>query len=163
MAESMRSGAANWAMTPGAAVCASRMMSEKDMISAGGNMNHDELDRILSKQDDIQPSSGFAVSVMEAVREEATAPPPIPFPWKRALPILLFAVLALAAVAVAGVAAITQIGRGATGPPVAASLWSMLPAQARSPMGVDLGWAAAALFAAFVSAKVSMRLAAGRT
>jgi len=29
---------------------------------------------------------GFLASVMDRVREEAAAPPPIPFPWKRALP-----------------------------------------------------------------------------
>lgn len=45
----------------------------------------DEFDRILS-DDEILPSSGFTASVMEAVRREAAAPPPIPFPWKRALP-----------------------------------------------------------------------------
>lgn len=45
-----------------------------------------ELDGILSGERAIVPSSGFAASVMEKVRREAAAPPPIPFPWKRALP-----------------------------------------------------------------------------
>ncbi len=50
-------------------------------------MTNNELDRVLvSKDDDILPSSGFVASVMEAVRVEAIAPPPISFPWKRALP-----------------------------------------------------------------------------
>jgi hypothetical protein len=40
--------------------------------------------------DDIVPSSGFTASVMDAVTREATAPPPIPFPWKRALPGLIW-------------------------------------------------------------------------
>ena len=48
-----------------------------------------EIDRILSTEDALVPSSGFLASVMERVREEATAPPPIPFPWKRALPGML--------------------------------------------------------------------------
>ena len=48
--------------------------------------DEDEMDRILSGEDEILPSSGFTVSVMDAVRREAAAPPPIPFPWKRALP-----------------------------------------------------------------------------
>ena len=34
-----------------------------------------EIDRILSREDEILPSSGFAVSVMDAVRREAAAPP----------------------------------------------------------------------------------------
>ena len=49
-------------------------------------MSGDDLDQILSEEDDILPSSGFASSVMDAVRCEASAPPPIPFPWTRALP-----------------------------------------------------------------------------
>jgi hypothetical protein len=44
------------------------------------------LDRILATEEALIPSSGFLVSVMESVREEAAAPPPIPFPWKRAIP-----------------------------------------------------------------------------
>ncbi len=50
-----------------------------------------EINRILSREDEILPSSGFTVSVMDAVRREAAAPPPIPFPWKRALPGLVAA------------------------------------------------------------------------
>ncbi len=49
-------------------------------------MTHDELDRILSSNDDLAPSSGFVTSVMDAVRQEASTPAPIPFPWRRALP-----------------------------------------------------------------------------
>jgi hypothetical protein len=48
--------------------------------------NHDAIDRILASDDSLVPSSGFAAGVMERVRDEATAPPPIPFPWMRALP-----------------------------------------------------------------------------
>jgi len=46
----------------------------------------DELDRILSQSETIVPSSGFTARVMEAVEQEALAPPPIAFPWKRAVP-----------------------------------------------------------------------------
>ena len=45
-----------------------------------------EIDRILAAEEPLIPSSGFLASVMEGVREEAAAPPPIPFPWKRAVP-----------------------------------------------------------------------------
>jgi hypothetical protein len=59
-------------------------------------MTNDELDRILSsKDDDILPSSGLAGSVMEAIHSGAITPPPIPFPWKRALPGLAASALAL--------------------------------------------------------------------
>ena len=43
-------------------------------------MRDDEIDRILSSEEGIVPSSGFTVSVMEEVMREASTPPPIPFP-----------------------------------------------------------------------------------
>lgn len=60
-------------------------------------MRDDELDRILGADEDVLPSSGFHDSVMEAIHREATALPPIPFPWTRAWP-----ALAATAVAVVG-------------------------------------------------------------
>jgi hypothetical protein len=48
--------------------------------------NSDKIDAILANQDEIVPSSGFLAHVMEKVQEEAVALPPIPFPWKRAIP-----------------------------------------------------------------------------
>jgi hypothetical protein len=48
-------------------------------------MSHDELDRMLLGEREIVPSSGFVTNVMDAVRREASTPPPIPFPWKWAL------------------------------------------------------------------------------
>jgi hypothetical protein len=149
-------------MTPDPTASALNMASEKDMISIGGKMNHDELDHILSQRDEIQPSSGFAVAVMEAVREEAAAPSPIPFPWTRALPVLLVAVVALIAVAVAGIAVVVQTSRQTVAPELATSWWSALAPYMRGAVGTDLAWTAAALLAAFVSVKLSMRLASGR-
>jgi hypothetical protein len=49
-------------------------------------MTNERIDEILGNEPELVPSSGFAASVMERVREEAAAPPPIPFPWKRAVP-----------------------------------------------------------------------------
>ena len=66
-------------------------------------MTHDDLDRILSREEEIVPSSGFASSVMESIRSQATAPPPIAFPWKRALPGLAGIVCALVWLVVAGI------------------------------------------------------------
>jgi hypothetical protein len=49
-------------------------------------MELNSVDRILASEEPLIPSSGFLESVMERVREEAAAPPPISFPWKRAIP-----------------------------------------------------------------------------
>lgn len=49
------------------------------------------IDNILATEEHLIPTSGFLASVMERVREEATAPPPIPFPWRRAIPGILLA------------------------------------------------------------------------
>ena len=59
-------------------------------------MNRDDLDRYLT-DDEIVPSSGFVANVMDAVRAEAAGPPPIPFPWARALPGMVAVVVALVA------------------------------------------------------------------
>ena len=50
-------------------------------------MKPEELDRVLSEETEIVPSSGFVAAVMEAVTTEATAPP-LAFPWKRAWPLV---------------------------------------------------------------------------
>jgi hypothetical protein len=54
-------------------------------------MKTENLDRILGTEEELVPSSGFVASVMERVREEAAAPAPIPFPWKRIVPAMLLA------------------------------------------------------------------------
>jgi hypothetical protein len=46
-------------------------------------MNSEDLDRILASEEPLEPSSGFAASVMTRVREAAAEPPPLPFPWLR--------------------------------------------------------------------------------
>ena len=124
-------------------------------------MNDPEIDRILSIHDEIPPSSGFVASVMDAARREAVVPPPIPFPWNRALPGVVVAALALALVVVVGVTAIVQISRGAFSlrlaiTPPSPPIW-------QGTVGSALAWTALALLVAFVSVKFSMRLVAGRT
>lgn len=70
------------------------------------NKAHDDaLDRILEERfaapsDEMTPSSGFAASVMQAVREGTEAPQPIGFPWRRALPGLIASLCGLIAFAV---------------------------------------------------------------
>lgn len=126
-------------------------------------MKHDEIDRILSREDEILPSSGFAVSVMDAVRREAAAPPPIPFPWKRAIPGLVAAGVVLVLVLVGGVVAVGRLEK-ATSPDLSlalASLSSSIFGLQRN-LGSATIWTALALVASWVSVKLSMRLASGR-
>jgi hypothetical protein len=51
------------------------------------------LDEILATEEALLPSSGFLAAVMENVEREARAMPPIPFPWKRAIPGIVLAVV----------------------------------------------------------------------
>ncbi|MFZ0796696.1 MAG: hypothetical protein WCA13_18540 [Terriglobales bacterium] len=124
-------------------------------------IENEEIDRILSREDEILPSSGFALSVMDAVRREAAAPPPIPFPWKRALPGLVAGGLVLALVLIAVVVAILQAGK-ATATQSSMSLpFGMLPFFHGGIQSAAI-WTVLALLAALVSVKLSMRLASGR-
>jgi hypothetical protein len=97
------------------------------MAAEGGVMNHDDLDHILSHEAEIVSSSGFTASVMNAVRVQAQAPPPIPFPWKRALPGMAVAVLSLAWIIFACVAVFSSSGGGEvlvlSIPPALQPLW----------------------------------------
>jgi hypothetical protein len=61
----------------------------------------EEMERTLERDaEGIRASPRFAADVMAAVRREANTPPPIPFPWRRATPgivaALLLVVLAVA-------------------------------------------------------------------
>jgi len=125
-------------------------------------MKHDSIDRILSCEDEILPSSGFAVSVMDAVRREAAAPPPIPFPWKRAMPCLVAGGLALALVLVVVVVAIAQLARASTPPQFSRSLLSALPPSFHQNTAYAADWTVLALLATFVSVKLSTRLVFNR-
>jgi len=118
-------------------------------------MRHDYLDRILYEEQQIMPSSAFVASVMDAVRREKMAPPPIPFPWKP-LPRLFAAGITLVSVLVAG--RTLFIHETATHP---------LPVQLSSTVAVILAgcnslgasWIALALVMSVASVKVSMHFA----
>jgi len=122
----------------------------------------EEVDHMLSREDEILPSSGFAVAVMDAVRREAAAPPPIPFPWKRALLGLVVGGLVLVFTLVAGIAAMVQLVTTSTIPQVSASLPSPGQLGLHGDLASAASWAALALLLAFLSVKFSMRLAASR-
>jgi hypothetical protein len=118
-------------------------------------MRHDDLDRILSGQQDIVPSSGFVASVMDAVRSEASTPPPIPFPWKRALPGLAAACFALGWVLVTWLLLFSR--RGASPPKLVEP--AALTASLEAAMNSGVGWVVLALLLALASVKLTFRLA----
>ncbi len=113
-----------------------------------------KLDRILTAEEELVPSSGFVASVMERVREEAAAPEPIPFPWKRVVP---GAVVAVGGVAWIGV----QVARQGLarmpdlGSPV--ELLANVPQQMTGGLE-DAGWVAAALGVSLLSWLLARRM-----
>ncbi len=125
-------------------------------------MTHDEIDRILSREEEVLPSSGFSASVMEAVRREAALPPPIPFPWTRALPGLLVAALALVAVGLVFAAGLAQSLREGGGAPLAGRWQSAVTAILNGAATPTVGWTCAVLFLTWVSVTFSLRLAGSR-
>jgi hypothetical protein len=112
-------------------------------------VSNEEIDRALSVEDGIVPSSGFAFSVMDAVRCDAGAPP-IAFPWKRALPGLVCCIALLAVL-------FTYLMRSSPSPGVPVGLPAILHATTNTPAG----WVALALLASILSVAISLR-AAGR-
>jgi hypothetical protein len=119
-------------------------------------MNRDDLDRILGQEKKILPSSGFAASVMEAVRREAATPPPLSFPWKLALPGLVSSCLVLVWALVEG---IRQVIRGDVTSPLPPSLWLTLTSVLESPKDAAMCWVAIALVLSFASVKLAMHFA----
>ncbi len=112
---------------------------------------NDDLDRFLSEEEDLVPSSGFAGSVMDAVRREAVAPPAIPFPWRKALPGLAAWVLALGSLLLA-------VSRGSEPAP----LPPQLAASFERALANGAGWLVLALLISFASVRFCLRLARGR-
>lgn len=128
------------------------------MKSISGQENdEDEVDRILARKDEILPSSGFADAVMESVRQEAAAPQPIAFPWKRALPGLLVGAVALVVGLVAGVTVIVKAASGSIAPQAATATLPALPSLFHGGIESAVIWTMLSLLMAFVSVKLSTR------
>jgi hypothetical protein len=110
------------------------------------------INRILATEETLIPSSGFLASVMERVQEEAAAPPPIPFPWKRAIPGMVLVTGTLGWGAFEFVRhAISDVHQLAFTPPhISATLVAPLE---------EAAWIALALGVSLVSWLVSRRLA----
>ncbi len=116
-------------------------------------MDGEELDRILGDEDELVPSSGFLASVMERVEEEAVAPPPIPFPWKRALPGFIVAAAVLLWAAVEMGRAVISAG-GLVLPKVNVGAVTIAPAWQQA------GWVVLALALAWAGWKLARRFSA---
>ena len=125
-----------------------------------GDSMEDELDRMLSSRDEIVPSSGFVMSVMDAVRREAAASeptplPPLAFPWLRALPIFA-ALAAVLVMLIAGIVAAVRMPVAPTSGPL------VPPAVLHALEQVNAGWLAGALLLALLSTLLSLRVATGK-
>jgi hypothetical protein len=122
-------------------------------------MKHDdELDRALCEDTGMVPSSGFTSGVMAAVLRDASAPPPIPFPWKRALP-------GLAAGALAFLVMIVVLVKDASRPPSAGPIQDgVLPVLAHASEIAKIygiGWVLLAILLTVACVTLSMRLTTG--
>lgn len=116
-------------------------------------MQQDELDRILASE--IVPSAGFVSGVMEAVRREAAAPPPIPFPWLRALPALLAGLVAIV------IAIVKSGGQPAEAAQTRSGILTSLAHAWSVAAGYGAGWIAMALLLSLVCTALSIRMATG--
>jgi hypothetical protein len=105
-----------------------------------------ELDRILSSEEPLTPSSGFAAAVMERVHEAAIEPPPLPFPWTR----FAAGVIACGVCAASGAALIVNTDWSA----LSATLGITELLRTDAP---ELRYAAAALLASFAVLRLHRR------
>jgi len=69
------------------------------------NPHDDAIDLLIeahfhASPEELQPSSGFAQSVMQSIHAESVEPPPIAFPWRRILPGAAAILCSLLAIAV---------------------------------------------------------------
>jgi hypothetical protein len=110
----------------------------------------DELDRILGSEESLEPSSGLAATAMDAIRKEAAAPEPVPFPWRRVVPGLAISLALLAA----GI--IILAVKGTPESPFTNSF--DLQGFLQSPLGVSTTWAAGSLLATYLLTHLSFRL-----
>ena len=107
----------------------------------------DGLERILEEDEGLEPSSGLTDSVMRAVLDEASAPPPLQFPWLRLGPGIGACLLLL------GIAVIFAVTQGLPeAAPVTETTFSLDPRLSLS-VGAPLG----ALLMAYVAFRLSMR------
>jgi hypothetical protein len=115
-------------------------------------MTTEKINKILAGEEELIPSSGFLSSVMQRIEDEAAAPPPIPFPWRRFVPGVAMAagVFGWGVVEVARVAASTAGGMS-----LSAVHLNWTPGH----WVEQAGWVALALGASLVSWVLAKRMA----
>jgi hypothetical protein len=122
-------------------------------------MREDDLEHVLSNEEDLLPSSGFTASVMDAVRRDASLSPSIPFPWKRALPGLIVAGLALMWVFVGIVELALKAGEAQPAPVQPTVLDPIL----RAMISPQMGWIALVLLSTIAFVRLALRPVSGKS
>lgn len=113
----------------------------------------------------LNPSSGFVSSVMESIHAQADGPPPIAFPWRRALP---GAVLVLCGLLAFAVSVVRQWrAASAAGQPAGAALQPYLALTRSLVSALTTGeailcWIVASVSLSALAIAVSFRLTGGR-
>lgn len=123
-------------------------------------MRDDNVDRVLAKNDELVPSSGFTNSVMAAVRREAGTPPPLAFPLWRALPGWVAAAITVA-LALAGVVREARGSATAT-EGIAKSVSGVVTAWLAIWARDGGSWILLGLVVSFVAVKLSLRAVSGQ-
>lgn len=130
------------------------------------NLTDDAADHMIDRMIDehlvggskqLEPSSGFVLSVMESIEAQAAEPTPIAFPWSRALP-GLFALLCC--LLVLGVA-LLRVGAGSALAGTAQISRAQFVNSLRQMMTVGemtLSWIAVAAFLSIAAVAASFRL-----
>lgn len=117
----------------------------------------DPLDAVLlaefNSAEQIHPSSGFVLSVMDAIHEEVSVPPPIPFPWKLFLPGAIAAPCVLVAFVVWGVRHYSAATAGNFAPTISSLI----------SINSTVSWIALSLVLTLIAVFSSFRLANGRS
>jgi hypothetical protein len=109
-------------------------------------MTPDELDRILSSEDLLEPSADFAMDVMARVRLQAAEPSPLLFPWFR----VVTGLAASGVIAAAGAVFLLRFG-----PALAAVVAPLAQLVAFTP---ELGYAVAAVLVSLALASLPQLL-----
>ncbi|MGD0681854.1 MAG: hypothetical protein ABR990_07360 [Terracidiphilus sp.] len=121
-----------------------------------------EIGHILATEEELMPSSGFVTSVMECVRHEAALPAPLPFPWIKAIVLILL----VSGVVSWGVVELVRLGMpgfGLNGLNQFGQSWlTIFPQHLSADLMRSLelaGWVALALGSSLLSWLISRRLA----
>ncbi len=116
----------------------------------------DDLDRILSGEPEMVTPVNFAATVMNAVRIEAEIPPPIPFPWLRAMPAVCGGIAA--AVTVIVILGIMLLTLDAPKQAVPIGLQSVVTEVIQGWNSIGANWIALALVVSVASLTLSTRV-----